>query len=238
MDDKTPQELNEAMTELANLTLDQGGLETLTQRVTTLAVSALPGCDYAGLSLATNGRVTTAAATNELVGKVDAAQYDTGEGPCLQAMRDGVIFRIPSMKDDERFPRWAPRAREAGVLSSLSVPLEVKGDTIGALNLYSRSEGGFRAEDEPLGRMLAGQAAVALLNGRVYEESVRLAEQLQAALETRTVISQATGILMEREGVSDEEAFLMLKKTSQRANIKLSIVAQKVVDDHLAAHRN
>ena len=230
-----PQNVPEDFSELSRLTIDSGTLEDLVGRVTALAVRTLPGCDYAGLSLVSGNEVTTAAATEELVGEVDAAQYSTGEGPCLQAIRDDEVFRIPSTASDERFQKFSPKAKAAGVSSSLSLPLHVSGATIGALNLYSRTENGFDEDDETLAQALADQAAVILLNGQVYDRSLRLTEQLEEALETRTVIAKAIGILMHREMVTSDEAFAILKRTSQRGNIKLRTIAQAVVDEHVAS---
>lgn len=233
---QTPNELGESVAETARSTLDDGGLqEDLVGGVTQLAVQALAGCDWAGISLVMGDGVTTTASTDELVGEVDAVQYKTLEGPCLQAIRDGVMYLVPSTADDVRFPRWSRRALAAGVSSSLSLPLKTHDAPLGALNLYSSRRDGFGKEDEPLAETLAGQAAICLFNGQIYDRAVRLSEQLQIALETRTMIGQATGILMGRDGLSAEEAFAMLKTASQNSNMKLRAVAQMIVNRHLAA---
>lgn len=235
MEHQTPNELSESVAEMARLTLDFGSLQDLVGRVTHLAVRALPGCEWAGISLVQGDEVTTTASTDQLVGKVDAFQYETGEGPCLQAIREGVTFLVPSTEEDNRFPRWSSQAHAAGVQSSLSLPLTTHDGPLGALNLYSGRRDGFDDDDEPLARILADQASVCLLNGQIYDRAVRLSEQLQVALESRTTIGQASGILMDREGVDDEEAFAMLKAASQESNVKLRDVAQLIVDRHLAS---
>lgn len=112
------------------------------------------------------------------------------------------------------------------------MPLQAHGETLGAMNLYSGHSNGFTETDKPLARMLAAQAAVCLLNGQIYDRAARLSEQLQIALQTRTTIGQAIGILMEREGLSADAAFANLKTVSQTSNVKLREVAQAMLDHH------
>lgn len=232
MTSKVSDELREGLEDLARLTLDQGSLDDLMNRVAESALHVMPGCDSAGVSLVTKERVTTAAATDEVVVEADQAQYMLGEGPCLQAIRDNNVYLITSMEDEERFPQWTQKAKDAGINSSLSLPLNVNGSTTGALNLYSWHEDGFSEKDQPAGSMLASQAAVALLNGQIYDRAVKVAHQLEDALENRTTIGQAVGILMQRENVTDTAAFGMLKTASQHGNEKLRDVARALVDEH------
>ena len=234
MESRELSEFDENVTSLSRLTLDYGSLEDMVKRVTGVAVEALPGCDFAGISLLTEGKVTTRAATADLVIDIDATQYKTREGPCLQAIREDEIFLVASMVDEQRFPNWAPKAFAAGISSAMSLPLKVKGETIGALNLYSASTDGFTPADQPVAQVLADQAAVALLNGQIYDRALRLTDQLQTALESRTVIGQATGILMCREDISPEVAFEMIKTASQDSNVKLRVIAQEMIDRHVA----
>ena len=227
-----PEDLSESLNDLARLTLDQGGLEDLMSRVAHSAVRVMPGCDSAGVSLVSNEKVTTAAATDSTVVEADQAQYQTGQGPCLQAIRDDAVYLITSMDEEERFPDWTQKAKAAGVNSSLSLPLNVNGETTGALNLYSWHEDGFSEKDQPAGSMLASQAAVSLLNAQIYQRAVDVSEQLKDALESRTMIGQAVGLLMQRESVTDAAAFEMLKTASQASNQKLRTIAQTLVEGH------
>ena len=233
MESRDLNDLDEQIVSLSHLTLDYGSLEDMVRRVTDVAVKTLSGCDFAGVSLVNNGKVTTAAATADIVVDVDAVQYATQEGPCLQAIREDRVFLIASMEGEERFPGWASRAHAAGIESSLSLPLKVKGETIGALNLYSGSIDGFSIDDQPLAEVLADHAAVSLLNGQIYDRSVRLSDQLQTALGSRTVIGQATGLVMCRENLAPEAAFDLIKTASQDSNVKLRDVAQQLVARHV-----
>jgi AmiR/NasT family two-component response regulator len=106
----------------------------------------------------------------------------------------------------------------------------VNGESEGSLNLYCSTTDGFDAHDQENAQMFADQAAVALHNTLLYVKSVKLAEQLQEALGSRAIIDQAKGVLMERERVGADEAFAMLRDASQRLNIKVRDIAQKIVD--------
>lgn len=201
--------------------------ETLT-RVVTLAVHELPGCDLAGITLIRDGQPVTAAFTNPEAPEIDVAQYTTGVGPCLDAFRHGEIFRIDDMKREKRWPSFTAVAAKHGIVSTLSLPLKVNQDPVGALNLYSRSAHAFLEDDTPL--LFASHAAVVLANAQAYWAAHTLAAQLETTLTSRAVIDQAKGILMARNGITPEEAFSRLVADSQRTNVKLRDVARGIVD--------
>jgi PAS domain S-box-containing protein len=223
-------ELLSSLTALSHVLLGEETLDTLLQRVAELSAEALPGC-HAGVTLMEKGRPTTAVATDDLVGTVDDAQYQADEGPCLDAIRDGRPHRSDAVADDPRWPRFGPAAAGEGVVSVMALPLEVRGETLGALNLYSTEPAAFSDPTrERLAELLAGQAAVALANARLYESSSRLATQLQEAMASRGVIEQAKGVLMARERCTEDQAFDILRRASQRTNRKLREIAKLVVD--------
>ena len=96
--------------------------------------------------------------------EIDSAQYETGVGPCLDAFRHQQVFRNPSTAEDERWPPFSKACVEHGIMSTLSLPLGVRGNGIGALNLYAREVAAFPKEQEEVGMMFATQASVALAN--------------------------------------------------------------------------
>jgi GAF domain-containing protein len=223
-------DIYEDLAELHGALLEDEALETALDRVAAMSVRSLPGCDGAGVSLVEREKVTTASATDETVEAVDSEQYRTGEGPCLEAIRQGTPFRVESMTADERFPEFGPRAAENGILSSLSMPLRVSDRTLGALNLYSRKLSGFTADDEKMATLVATQASVALANAHALDRVRVAADQLEEGLKSSRVIGLAMGILVEREHCTEDEAFDMLRVISQNANVKLRDVAQQVLD--------
>jgi GAF domain-containing protein len=168
--------------------------------------------------------VRTAGVSDDLPCQVDAIQLETGEGPCLEAMEEHQVFEIGDMRVETRWPEFARRAAaETPVRSMLSFRLFDEKRTVGALNLFAKDLKAFDESDHQVGGVFAAYAALALTNAREVEG-------LRLGLETRTVIATAKGMLMAREGVSDEEAFSILRRASQRMNVKLRDVAQKVVE--------
>jgi GAF domain-containing protein len=132
---------------------------------------------------------------------------------------------------DPRWPDFCQAAAAAGFGSTLSVPLIVNGDGLGAINLYCRHERGFSAADETAVVAFAAHAVVALANARIYWRAQRLASQLEEALATRGVIEQAKGILIAQYGCTADEAFGTLVSASQRGHQKLHDVARQLVED-------
>jgi GAF domain-containing protein len=205
-------------------------LEAALDRVAAISLRTLPGCDGAGVSLVDREKVITASATDDTVNAVDSEQYRTGEGPCLEAIRRGTPFIVDSMSDDKRWPTFGPRAARNGILSSLSMPLQVEHHTLGALNLYSRKLSGFSSDDEKTATLFAAQASVALANAHAFDRVRAAAAQLEESLKTSRTIGLAMGILVEREHCTQDEAFDMLRVISQNTNIKLRDVAQQLLD--------
>ena len=202
--------------------------DTLHQ-VAKVATSAL-GVEMAGLTLLyPDGRARTAVFMSPGAVEVDQAQYDSDRGPCLEAFRTKTMFRVDDTSEDPRWPEFAAAAQAHGVRSSLSAPLIVDGDGIGALNLYSGSVGHFSHDDEADAEVFAAQAAVALANAQAYWEQADLAENLANAMHTRATIEQAKGVIMATAHVGPDEAFDLLRQQSQTENRKLRDVAREIV---------
>jgi GAF domain-containing protein len=217
--------LASALTEVARTLGTKRSVQETVQAIVLSSVATIPGAEYAGISLVRRRRtIETVAHSDEFVRRADLLQYEIGEGPCLDAAWNQDIYRVEDLSVEDRWPRFCPRAAELGVRSILAFRLYVIGDDMGALNLYSRRPGAFDEQSEQVGRLFAAQAAVALAGS---QREQRLAE----AIQTRDLIGQAKGMLMERHGISGEQAFLMLVETSQRANIKLRDVAEYLVND-------
>jgi GAF domain-containing protein len=225
-----PDHLSEGIAELSRLLVNEEALDDTLRRVADLACRNVGGADVAGLTLLRDGKPTTAVFTDPTSPQIDSAQYETGVGPCLEAFRQQQVFRIDSTADDEQFPAFSQAAAEHGMQSTISFPLAVRGNGIGALNLYSKQPAAFSNEDEQVGMLFAEQASVALANAQLYDSAYRMTQQLQEALTSRAVIDQAKGILMARNGVSADEAFNVLRTTSQNQNRKLRELAQEMVD--------
>ena len=157
--------------------------------------------------------------------QLDDLQYELGEGPCLSAMREHPVVTVPHARHDQRWPAYMPRAVALGLRSQLAVRLflDDKG-TLGGLNLYSTSQDTLHEEAEPIADLFAAHAASAL-------ERTREVWELNTALESRKIIGQAIGIVMERYGLNEDRAFAFLVRASSHGNVKIRDLARRLVDE-------
>jgi AmiR/NasT family two-component response regulator len=140
-----------------------------------------------------------------------------------------MIFYADDLDNDLRWPRFAPQASAAGMRSMLALPLTAYG-LHGALNLYARYPAAFGVVDRAKATILASLAGLALSAAHSHEDEERRADSLHVALSTRETIGEALGILMERERITADQAFDILRRASLHLNIKLQEVAQNLVD--------
>jgi GAF domain-containing protein len=221
--------IRESVAVLSEFFVGEGTLGDTLTRVANLAVSCVGPADLAGITMLVEGRVRTAVFTDAESPEVDSAQYETGEGPCLDAFRHQQVYRIGSTVDDTRWPAFSALAASHGIVSTLSLPLVARQEGVGALNLYARG-GPFSAEDEDLGGIFATQAGIVLANSQAYWDARHLSEQLGQAMQFRAVIEQAKGVLMATGGRNADEAFQLLVRASQRENRKLRDIAAELVE--------
>lgn len=221
--------LTEEVAETARLLFSAGGVDDTLARILELAVATIEGCDWAGIFLVVDGQITTPLQTDPRVSEVDHLQRRLDQGPCLDALRRGAAVYAGDLNGDPRWPALSPLAAGSGVRSLLALPL-VDQRTVGALNLYARYPEAFGVVDRARGLLLATVAAMALSAARSHEVAERQAAHLHLALANREMIGQAQGILMERERITADEAFDILRRASQHLNIKLRDVAQNLVE--------
>ncbi len=221
-------------TRLAEGLLDATTVHGVLDRVVHAARAAVPGADLVSVTLRTDEGFTTPVYTDELALKLDEVQYRLGEGPCVESTRTPGLGLTYSgdLAAGVEFPAFGPAAAALGAHSVLAVGLFLEGEAprFGALNLYAFDVGGLDELDRDLTLILAAHASTALA-GTVASTAAELeAAQLRQALQSRDVIGQAKGILMERRGISADDAFGVLRKASQSLNVKLATVAQTLVD--------
>ncbi len=198
--------------------------------VTAFAAHAIPGTD--GLSIALRHRPGVHSATAEFVADIDAAQYqELDEGPCLTCMQAGRVTVSGSLGSDERWPHFGGRVARMGVHSALSLPLSVDGEVIGAINAYAYARDAFGDHAVDLGTRFAAPAAVSIYNAQLLATAWARTESLQQTLAQRAMIDQAIGIIRSRSGADAEEAFDRLRRQSQADNVKLFVVAERLVDE-------
>jgi GAF domain-containing protein len=226
-----PADPAEALERLGRMSLRELSMDDLLQTVADLTKTVMPGSPEASVSLLVKDNPTTVASTGQLANDLDETQYDRGHGPCLHAARTGEVTEIPDTRADDRWPDYLPRAVEHGNLSSLSIPLTIEESeqVSGALNIYARRPHAFDEASRSVAVRFAPYAAVAAGNLYVYRSARDMADSLQTALESRAVIDQAKGILMERHKLTADQAFQLLATASMNSNRKVRHVADDLV---------
>ncbi len=215
---------------MAGILVTEQSLDSTLRQVLELACAALPGGHEGGITLLGAEGPDTAVATSDVALRVDRTQYEAqAGGPCLEAYRRQQVLRIDSTASDRRWPEFSGAAAAAGLGSTLSIPLVVGGDGLGALNIYCHHEYGFPPADERLAVSLGSCASVAVANARGYWRVARLAAQLEEALATRGVVDQATGILIAQRRCSAGHARHLLAAAAQRNRLTLTEVASDLV---------
>lgn len=210
----------------ARLATELSESETVAQTAAQIVDFAMAtvSTQFAGITLLRrHGQFETMGASDPAVVQADDLQYQLSEGPCVDASTPWQMVLATDLTTDDRWPRWGPGAARLGFLSVLSAELRAGGRRIGAINLYGSSVRQFTEQDADVARLFAHHASAALA-------AAHLREGLQNALHTRTLIGQAQGILMERLDVDPDGAFTILRRYSQEQNIKLTSVAQTLVD--------
>jgi transcriptional regulator with GAF, ATPase, and Fis domain len=218
------EQLAKALAEMARDLAAQSSLGTTLDRVVAHAVGLVDGCEAAGVMMVRRGKVETLAASDNAARASDRLQEQSGEGPCFDAARNQhEVYRITDMTSrSDRWPQYAPKAREIGIGSVMGFSLFVDEErSLGALDLYSSRAGAFGTEHEHVGWLLAAHASVALSNANQVAH-------LNTALETSRQIGEAVGILMTRHGLRQPDAFSMLVKASQNSNLKVRDLADTV----------
>lgn len=178
-----------------------------------------------------DGVLELAAASSEEMEHLERAELDGREGPCFDAYRKVEQVVAGDLRQEhDRWPHVVPRALDMGLLAAFAFPLRLRGDCIGAMNLYRDRTGRFDDENIRLGQAFADVAAIGILQQRKVAAAEQRAEQLQHALNSRVIIEQAKGVLRERHGVTVEDAFLALRRESRTSNRKLYDVCRDVID--------
>ena len=198
-------------------------LEAALGSIAASAAGNIPGVDFVSITvLEVDDSLRTTAATDPLAERADALQYELREGPCYAAVADGRFVMVNDMATAVEFPRYGPRVVGLGVGAQAAIQL-VDGARRAGLNLYARTARSFDHSTVQFAELFATQAG-ALLG---YAEQV---EQLSEALQTRTDVGTAVGILMERYAIDRRQAFAFLARNSQNRNIKVRVLAGSVID--------
>jgi hypothetical protein len=228
-----------AAAEFAKLTrslLDAGNTAEVLDEIVRTAHAVVPGADLVSVTLrSSDGRFHTPVETAPVAVELDQAQYRTGEGPCVDASRmpgPGHI-RSKDLAHEPAWPSFGPIAARRGYIGVLSTALlRRSARPSGALNIYSRRPDALDARAKDIALLLATHASLALSGSEAMTLAELEAAHLRTAIESRDVIGQAKGILMQRRGISADEAFDLLRQTSQRLNVKIAELARTLAGRH------
>jgi GAF domain-containing protein len=230
-DSRPSREAAEALERLGRSSLRELSRESLLQSLADLTRRVMPGDPEASVTLLIEDEPSTVVDTGPLALGLDEVQYDRGDGPCLHAARTGVPTEIGDTRADSRWPDYARYVVGHGVLSVLAVPLVLAGEepVAGSLNIYARTPDAFDEVSRAVATGFAPYAAVAAGAVQAYRSARETADNLQIALESRAVIEQAKGILIERHKVTADQAFEALTTVSMNENVKVRDIAKHLV---------
>jgi GAF domain-containing protein len=217
--------LGDVMSRVArHLQEEHGDVEGTLQAITAAALGTVPHADECGISYVIERKqIEPRAWTSDLPRAVDSLQERLGQGPCMDAVWEQQLVRVDDVGADDRWPEFGTRAAELGVGSMMCFQLFVTSDQLGALNMYSRTRGAFDDESQDIGLLFASHAAVALA-GAEHEANLR------TGMNSRDVIGQAKGVLMERHKLTADQSFAVLARVSQELNRRLVDVARELTD--------
>jgi GAF domain-containing protein len=223
--------LARTMVELADNLVDDFDIVDL---LTTLSDRCVEVLDIAaaGIMLAApDGHLRAMTSSSEAMRIVELFELQSQEGPCLDCFRTGEpVVNQDLTTVNGRWPRFAPVAVEAGFMAADAIPMRLRGQVIGALNLFRTETGSLTADDVAVAQALADIATIAILQNRVTVETKVLNEQLAFALSSRIVIEQAKGMIAERQQVPVDQAFERLRRHARNHNVRLADLARRTVN--------
>jgi GAF domain-containing protein len=227
---REPALLDAFVTLADTLTDDYDVIDLLDRLIETC--TQLLAADTAGIMLADGrGALWVMAYTTEAIRCLELLQIQAQEGPCLDCVHTGQAVSASDLTQSlDRWPQFAPRALQEGCCAVHAVPMRLRTQIIGGLNLFSTQPGPLPPEDLRVGQALADVATIGILHERALRRSETLAEQLQTALNNRVIIEQALGVLAERTGLNIPDVFSQLRAHARRNRMRLSDLARGIVE--------
>jgi GAF domain-containing protein len=215
--------------ELATVLQSQRTLGAALGGIAEAATTSVPGCDAASIAIAVGGRPATAAITARVALELDLVQYDLDEGPCLTSYRTMKNLRIDLVEQSDAFPHFAVAAHAHGIRAMLSIPAIWGGETVGTLNLYSRT-GPFDQSAEAVAAVLAAQVAIAISRSPEFAAARAVVEQAQRDADDDADINLAAGLLMVNEACTAEQADGLLRQAAIHDEQTVVQIAQRIIE--------
>ena len=215
---------------LQNALLNTNNMDQFLHELAVLSTRVVTDGLCCGMTIRQRGRAPAAAAcTDPLAAQADQVQYQTGDGPCLHAIRHRERVHIGDTTRHDRWPRFCRQAASLGIRSCLAVPLITDGEPAGALNLYARRPYAFGPDETRRADRFARHASGALTLALRMAYCEDLNNQLRSSIGSRAIIDQALGVIMATERCPQEKAFALLRSVSQNTNVKLRDLAATIV---------
>lgn len=233
-DEQTSRPIGVILAEFAQAMSVEQGPQAILERLSDYCTELLPVHGVGVLLRGPDGGIEVGTANTDVGQTVEELEAKLFEGPCTDCLVSGTYLAFPDLEAaTEEYPRFVPRALEAGVRSIHALPMTVRTEQIGSLNVIALEVLALTAEQIATAQLLSDVAVSYLANSRAFESTSKLADQLQHALDSRIVIEQAKGMLSERRRVSVNEAFEMLRSHARSNHLKLHDVAAAVVRGEL-----
>ncbi|MGV8973226.1 MAG: GAF domain-containing protein [Rhodoglobus sp.] len=221
--------IHDPASELQNLMLATGVVESFLQEIADFAVTALGRAISASVTISREGRPVTVASSDAYAAQFDEVQYSQAEGPCLTALRTGQTVLMDDLAEDSRFEHYRPRALALGVRSSFSLPLDGGDHTVGSLNLYSQQSHWFGAAEQARAALFADDVSRALDLAIRLAYQMEMTEELRAALRSQTLLDQSLGIIMSQRLCDADAAMAILSADSLNLDVALLVRAAQVL---------
>jgi hypothetical protein len=225
------QRLSQVFVQLADTLVATFDVIDFLQNLTERSVELLD-VEAAGLMLADQrGQLRVVASSAETARLVEVFELQNSEGPCLDCFHTGEqVVNLDPAQMRARWPRFAAEAASLGFQSAHALPMRLREQVIGAINLFAITDLPLNPDDVTVGQAMADIATIGLLQERAGREKNVLAEQLQAALNSRVMIEQAKGVLSERAKTTPDDAFVLMRAYARKQNRRLTAVAADVLD--------
>lgn len=223
-------DLTMAIARIRGLLLTEEKVDRAVHLLAQAIKESMPGASGTGVSLMdAGGRRTSSGFTDALVKQADSAQYELGEGPCISAWATEQVVIIDDVHTDGRWPAWRSAVAALPVRSVVSTPLLAGQDAIGALKIYSALPGQYDDNTGHTLSLFAGTAATLLAHIQGSDAPLQMTEQLKAALTSRDTINRACGVLMERQGISQDRAMQQLIENARMAGVPLAEISKELI---------
>jgi transcriptional regulator with GAF, ATPase, and Fis domain len=224
----------EVLADFAQILAEDHTAEDILARLGDACAALLPVDGVGVLLRQDDGGLMMATSNSELGRVVERLEVELGEGPCTEAIERGERVVVPDLgAARDQYPRFAPRALEAGAVAIHALPMSVRTEVFGAVDLVAAQTGRYGERQLATAQLLADVAASYLANCQVLTERSNLAEQLQQALDSRVVIEQAKGMMAGRHGIGPEEAFERIRAHARAARAPVKRVASEVLRGEL-----